>query len=108
MGPLVDIEHEIGALDRPLDVRVAELAHRQHGVVARRQLRDMSAGRGAIRARLYTGRLHVVHRGVYAVGHRVLTLRGRWMAAVLACGEGALLSHWDAAALWDLRRAGSG
>ena len=51
------------------------------------------------------GRLHRVHRGVYAVGHSVLTLRGLWMAAVLACGDGAVLSHRDAAALHDLRRS---
>jgi very-short-patch-repair endonuclease len=54
------------------------------------------------------GRLHPVHRGVYAVGHRVLTTEGRWMAAVLAGGEGAVLSHLTAAAAWGLRRAGSG
>jgi len=46
--------------------------------------------------------LHRIHRGVYAVGHRALSHRGRWMAAVLACGEGAVLSHHFAAALWGL------
>jgi hypothetical protein len=45
-----------------------------------------------------------LHRGVYAVGHRVLTRHGRWMAAVLACGPTAALSHQTAAAAWDLRR----
>ena len=40
---------------------------------------------------------------MYAVGHRALSREGRWLAAVLACGRGALLSHWDAAAAWDLR-----
>ena len=49
-------------------------------------------------------RLHDVHRGVYAVGHRVLGARGRWMAAVLACGPGALLSHRSCAALSGVRR----
>ncbi len=44
-----------------------------------------------------------IHRGVYAVGHRALTERSRRMAAVLACGPGALLSHRSAAALWGLR-----
>jgi hypothetical protein len=44
----------------------------------------------------------VVHRGVYAVGHRVLRTQGRWLAAVLACGEGAVLSHRSAAAHWGL------
>jgi len=45
-----------------------------------------------------------VYRGVYAVGHDRLTLEGRWMAAVLACGPGALLSHRDAAHLWGVFR----
>jgi hypothetical protein len=44
-------------------------------------------------------RLHVIQRGVYAVGHRALTREGRWMAAVLACGPRAVLSHHSAAAL---------
>ncbi len=47
--------------------------------------------------------MHRVHHGVYAVGHAVLTVRGRWMAAVLAGGPGAVLSHASAAALWELR-----
>jgi hypothetical protein len=48
-----------------------------------------------------------LHRGVYAVGHERLTQRGHWLAAVLASGEGALLSHASAAALWGLRGARS-
>ena len=52
--------------------------------------------------RLRCGRLHRIHRGVYAVGHRKLTRRGRWMAAVLAGGRGAALSHRSAAELWSL------
>jgi predicted transcriptional regulator of viral defense system len=58
--------------------------------------------RGAIRHRLNAGRLHLVHRGVYAVGHRRLARHGRWIAAVLACGHEAVLSHRSAAALWRL------
>ena len=49
------------------------------------------------------GRLHRIHRGVYAVGHPVLTVDGRRMAAVLAAGPGAVLSHASAAALWEIR-----
>lgn len=52
---------------------------------------------------LLRGRLLAVHRGVFAVGHRLLTQRGRWMAAVLACGPGAALCRRSGAALWDLR-----
>jgi very-short-patch-repair endonuclease len=46
--------------------------------------------------------LHRIHRGVYAVGHRALSSEGRWIAAVLACGPGAVLSHRSAAALWEI------
>ena len=52
-----------------------------------------------------TGRLHRLHRGVYAFGHDRLRLEGRWLAAVMACGPGAVLSHRDAAQLWELRRS---
>jgi very-short-patch-repair endonuclease len=54
------------------------------------------------------GRLHRVHRGVYAVGHRRLSNEGRWMAAVLACGEEAVLSHFSAAALWRMLKPADG
>ena len=88
---------------RPIDEVIAALAERQHGVVARRQLVARGVGARAIDHRLKCGRLHLVHRGVYAVGHRLLSQRGRWMAAVLASGSGAVLSHRSAAALWDIR-----
>src|SRR5204863_8832687 len=78
-----------------------ELAERQHGVVARRQLALSAA---AVKHALATGRLHEIHRGVYAVGHRRLTQRGRWMAAILAAGP-AVLSHRSAAALHSIRRS---
>jgi predicted transcriptional regulator of viral defense system len=61
-------------------------------------------GSQAITSRLRAGRLHRVHRGVYAVGCDLRTLRGRFMAAVLACPEPAFLSHLSAAALWGLLR----
>lgn len=81
---------------------MAELARRQHGVVARQQLLAAGVGRRAIGARLERGALHLVHTGVYAVGHSKLTREGRWMAAVLACGEGAVLSHRSAGQLWGI------
>jgi very-short-patch-repair endonuclease len=90
------------------DTRLAELAGRQHGVVERKQLLRLGYSRHAIQTRLDRGRLHRIHRGVYAVGHRGLSLRGRWLAAVLACGERAVLSHRAAAALHDLQRTPSG
>jgi very-short-patch-repair endonuclease/predicted transcriptional regulator of viral defense system len=85
------------------DQALARLAHRQHGVVSLRQLDDLGFSRTAVRRRVEVGRLHRLHRGVFAVGHRRLTLRARWLAAVLACGPAAVLSHGAALALWDLR-----
>jgi predicted transcriptional regulator of viral defense system len=87
------------------DAPIARLAERQHGVVARRQLVELGLGRGAIESRLAAGRLHLLHRGVYAVGHCALTRNGRWMAAVLAGGPEAVLSHWSAASLWGILRS---
>ncbi len=85
------------------DKVVARLAERQHGVVAARQLASIGLSRNAVSARAQAGRLHRVHQGVYAVGHPVLTVDGRRMAAVLAAGPGAVLSHASAAALWEIR-----
>jgi hypothetical protein len=82
--------------------KLAALAAGQHGVVSRAQLRALGLGRGAIDSRLRSGSLHAIHRGVYAVGHASLNQRGVWLAAVLAHGEGAVLSHLSAAALWGL------
>jgi very-short-patch-repair endonuclease len=84
--------------------RLGELAARQHGVVARRQLLALGLSSSAIARRAAAGRLHPVHLGVYAVGHPVLGVHGRWMAAVLACGCGAALGYRSAAALWGIRR----
>jgi len=66
----------------------------------------MAAGAAAhvIQHRIRIGRLHAVHQGVYAVGHRVLTQEGRWMAATLAAGPGAVISHRTAAALYGIRQ----
>lgn len=87
---------------------MAELAARQHGVVARAQLVALGMGRRHIDQLLSRGRLHPLHRGVYAVGHRLLTRESRWVAAVFAAGEGAMLSHRSAAELWGLWRPRDG
>jgi very-short-patch-repair endonuclease len=87
---------------------MAALAGRQHGVVARLQLLRLGFSRREIDGLLARDFLHPVHRGVYAVGHTRLTVKGRWMAAVLACGSGAVLSHRSAVALWDLQPIPSG
>jgi very-short-patch-repair endonuclease len=85
-----------------VDAALAVLAERQHGAVARRQLIELGLRAGAIDRRVKPGRLHLLHRGVYAVGHRRLAQRGCWMAAVLATGPGAVLSYRSAASLWEL------
>src|SRR5690242_6951818 len=87
---------------------MALLAGRQHGVVSRWQLLELGMSCDQVQDRVAGSQLHRVHRGVYAVGHLKLTLRGIWMAAVLACGPDAALSHRTALALWDLRRSESG
>jgi very-short-patch-repair endonuclease len=87
------------------DVWIARLAARQHGVVSVGQLIAAGLTYEAIRRRVRAGRLHRIHRGVYAVGHKHLSHQGWWMAAVLACGEGTVLSHRSAAMLWGMLRA---
>jgi very-short-patch-repair endonuclease len=84
------------------DVAVAVIAGRQHGVVTFRQLVGAGIDKSAIERRVRAGRLHRIHRGVYAVGHPPVSDEARWIAAVLACGDGAVLSHVSAAALWGL------
>lgn len=113
------------------DLAMAEIAARQHGVVSFAQLRSAGLSTSATARRARAGRLHQVHRGVYAVGHVALSPQGRWMAAILACGNdvrvgrregvdepahpvgvllrwGAALSHRSAAALWQLLPAADG
>ena len=87
----------------PVDVVLAAVAKRQYGLVTRSQLRGLGVGDTGIRERLRTGRLHRIHRGVYSVGHSVLPARAHYMAAVLACGPGAALSHVAAAAHLGIR-----
>ncbi len=86
---------------------LSALATRQHGVVSVRQLQWLGYSRSAIVRAAAAGRLHRVHRGVYAVGHLSLCWEAHQLAAVLACGPGALLSHTSEAALWGLLSRGS-
>lgn len=84
------------------------MARRQHGVVTRRDLLRIGFSSTAIEHRLATGRLRPVARGVYTVGWPLTDRKQGWMAAVLICGEGALLSHGSAAALWGIGPEGVG
>jgi very-short-patch-repair endonuclease len=102
---MTDLGHRSGhirRLDGPGDELIAELAHRQHGRVAHRQLRELGFTTEAIRRRVESRRLIRLYRGVYAVGHASETAHGAWIAAVLACGDGAVLSHRSAAALYGI------
>src|SRR5690348_3363351 len=94
----------VGMRPQSAPLSIAALADAQYGVVARAQLLDAGVTGAGVARRVRDGRLRRVYRGVYAVGHRALTPEGRWMAAVLAGGPGAVLSHASAAAAWDLRR----
>jgi very-short-patch-repair endonuclease len=91
------------------DVTLAQAAARQHGLVTSAQLARAGLTRAGISNRVTAGRLHPLYRGVYGLGHHSLSREGRWMAAVLACGPGAVLSHLGAATLWQVwRRRTSG
>jgi very-short-patch-repair endonuclease len=88
----------------PADVAIARMAQAQHGIVTTSQLLEAGLVSSAISKRVRSGRLHRLHQGVYAVGHKGLSEEGRWMAAVLSCGHGAVLSHGAAAVHWGLLR----
>jgi very-short-patch-repair endonuclease len=94
----------MGRKVRTVEEKVAAIARRQHGVVTRAQLLGAGVSGREIDRRLEKGALLRVHRGVYRVGHRAPSIEARYMAAVLACGEGALLSGLAAAHLWGLTR----
>lgn len=81
------------------DHSIAALAKQQHGVVAGWQLDQLGFGEQVARKRKAVGRFHRIQQGVYAFGYPVLSRRGHLMAAVLACGPGAVLSHRSAAYL---------
>jgi hypothetical protein len=85
----------------PADARLARVAAKQHGIVTARQLAAAGIDKSGVARRLRAGRLHRVHRGVYSLTP-ALSDEARWMAAVRACGDDAVLSHAAAAALWRL------
>ena len=85
-------------------MKIARLAAPQQGLVTRAQLLAIGVPAPRIGGWIAAGRLVRVHQGVYAVGYRRLDAPAAAMAAVLACGPGALLSHESAAALWGWRR----
>jgi hypothetical protein len=84
---------------------IRRIAERQHGVVARRQLLECGLSSELVKGRLVSGYLVPIYEGVFAVGHLRITRWARWMAAVLATGPHAVLSHGSAAELWAIRRS---
>ena len=85
-----------------VDEPLAKIARSQWGVVSLAQLRALGLSLGAVKHRARVGRLRRLHRGVYAIGGAALPREGRHLAAVLACGPGAVLSHVSAAVHWGL------
>lgn len=83
----------------------AKIGTRQDGVVTWHQLRTAGVGEGAIKHRANNGHLHRRHRGVYIVGHGALARTAKEQAALLACGDKAVIGHWSAAYLWGLIKA---
>jgi hypothetical protein len=92
----------MGALDRTVEERIAQIAFRQHGVVTRTQLFAAGVTRREIQRRLRNGSLVRIHPGVYRVGHAAPHIEATYLAAVYACGEGALLSGCAAGYVWRI------
>jgi hypothetical protein len=88
--------------DREATASIRALAEQQHGVVAHHQLLELGLGEGLVFRRLEAGLLIPLHKGVYALAHTGIRREAKWMAAVLACGPGAVLSHFDAGCLWGI------
>ncbi len=97
------LRHAVGS-GSERERELSNLAMGQRGVVARDQLLAIGLSERSIERWLAIGRLHPLHREVYAVGYGRVSQRGRWLAAVLAYGEGTLLSHLSAASLWGLAK----
>src|SRR5690242_17375587 len=93
-----------GTSHRDRQGRIADRATSQGGVVSLAQLRDEGVTRRRVAERAEAKSLHRIHRGVYTVGHRAVSRNTLLRAALLACGEGAVISHGTAAGLhrlWD-------
>jgi very-short-patch-repair endonuclease len=109
LGPMIEVSRIACAMGPEFDSlhvdgRIGWIAGKQHGVISLAQLAAAGLSPSATRRRAASGRLVRLHRGVFAVGHGAVSVNGRRLAAVLACGAGAALSHRSAAALWGLRR----
>src|SRR3954462_8191894 len=109
VAAMADVDPFDAAIRAPKGPRrwIAELAARQHGTIAHRQLIEGGLSSSAIHRLIEAGWLHPLHIGVYAGGHRGVSWLGRCSAAVLAGGPRAVLSHQPAGGLWEIRRTAS-
>lgn len=89
--------------DRGATRAIRALAERQHGIVARWQILELGFSEGLAQGRTAGGMLIPVFHGAFTLGRRRLDREGRWMAAVLASGPQAVLSHGSAMELWGMR-----
>lgn len=87
-----------------IDRAIARRGGQQDGIVTRGQLIELGLSVREIEALIRAGRLHRVHRGIYHVGHRALSARATFRAALFAAGDNAVLSHRAAADHWELLR----
>jgi len=101
-GPKTQALLEFSARQHPRDGEIARICRGQNGLITLGQLEAHGLTVQAVHERLLTGRLHRIHQRVYSLTPGVMTERGRFMAAVLACGPDAVLSHRSAAYLWGL------
>jgi len=86
------------------DLRLNAIAAQQHRIVTTRRLRSLGLSSSIVSRRVADSDLTRLHHEVYLVGPGPPTLKGRWLAAVLGAGEGALLAKTSAAALWDIAK----
>ena len=101
-GPKTQAGVEFSAHQRRRDGEIARICYTQHGLITLKQLEALGLTVQAVHERLRAGRLHRVHQRVYSLTPGVMTQRGKFMAAVLACGPDAVISHRSAAYLWGL------
>ena len=108
MGTWSSQRAENCALRLPRDREIAEIAERQYGLVTRRQLYALGLAPNTIRYRIESGRLHQVHPSVFAIGGGRVVGPARLLGAVFDCGDGALASHRNAGAVWNIVSAPAG
>jgi predicted transcriptional regulator of viral defense system len=101
-GPKTGLSDGFSAHQHRADAALGRMAVAQNGVVSLEQLEEIGLTEDAVLKRVARGRLHRINKTVYSLTPRVMTERGKFMAAVLACGPDAVLSHRSAAYLWGL------